>query len=122
MSGEFQHINLDYLGQMTEGDRALERDMLLVLVKELQIEIPKLRALGAEGRWRELAEVSHRLKTSLAYAGNDALSRINAEIEAIASRGDGAGELPGLFGGLESAVPDVIGELQAAVGRLSADG
>jgi len=119
MSAEFQHINLTYLEQMTEGDRMLEREMLTVLVKELQTEIPKLRALQVAGRWRELGEVSHRLKTSLAYAGDGALSKINAEIEALASAGAGVEKLPGLLDRLEAAAPAVVAELQTAIGSLA---
>jgi HPt (histidine-containing phosphotransfer) domain-containing protein len=118
MSAEFVHINLEYLEHMTEGDRALERDMLNVLVKELQTEIPKMRTLHAAGRWRELAEVSHRLKTSLAYAGNAAVTKINGEIELIASRGTGVETLAALFAGLEAALPPILAELQAAAEHL----
>ncbi len=119
MSADFQHINLEYLGQMTEGDQALERDMLNVLVKELQAEIPKMRGLQAAGSWRELAQVSHRLKTSLTYAGNPGLSRVNAEIETIAGQGTGVDKVPALLAALEAAVPGVIAELQTAITRLA---
>jgi len=122
MSAEFQHINLTYLEQMTEGDRALERDMLNVLVKELQTEIPKMRGLQAAARWKELAEVSHRLKTSLNYAGNAPLSNVNADIEAIASQGSGGERLPALLAELEAAIPAIVAELQAAIGRLPGKG
>jgi HPt (histidine-containing phosphotransfer) domain-containing protein len=118
MSAEFQHIDLEYLEKMTEGDRALEREMLNVLVKELQTEIPKMRTLHAAGRWRELAEVSHRLKTSLAYAGNAAMTKTNGEIELIASRGQGGEALAELLAGLEAVLPPVLAELQAAAAGL----
>jgi HPt (histidine-containing phosphotransfer) domain-containing protein len=118
MSAGFQHINLEYLEKMTEGDRALERDMLKVLVKELQAEIPTMRALHAAGNWRELAEVSHRLKNSLAYAGNAAMTKTNGEIELIARRGQGVEKLPGLLAGLEAALPPILAELQAAAEQL----
>lgn len=118
MSAEFQHIDLEYLGKMTEGDRALERDMLNVLVKELQAEIPKMRALHAAGNWRELAEVSHRLKSSLAYAGNAAMTKTNGEIELIASRSQGVEKLPDLLAELEASLPPMLGELQVAAERL----
>lgn len=119
MNAGFQHINLEYLEQMTEGDRVLERDMLEVLVKELQAEISKMRALQAAGSWRELAEVSHRLKNSLAYAGNAAMTKTNGEIELIASRGQGVETLAGLLAGLEAALPPILAELRIAIGRLA---
>jgi HPt (histidine-containing phosphotransfer) domain-containing protein len=118
MNAEFQHINLEYLQKMTEGDRALERDMLQVLVKELQTEVPKMRALHAARDWRPLAEVSHRLKSSLAYAGNADLTKINSEIELFADRGQDMAALPELLAGLERMLPAVLAELQAAAARL----
>jgi HPt (histidine-containing phosphotransfer) domain-containing protein len=121
MSAEFEHINLEYLEHMTEGDRALERDMLHVLVKDLQTEIPKMRALHAAGNWRELAGVSHRLKSSLAYAGNAAMTKTNGEIELIASRGQGVETLATLLTDLEAALPPILAELQVAAARLGED-
>jgi HPt (histidine-containing phosphotransfer) domain-containing protein len=121
MSAEFEHINLEYLEHMTEGDRALERDMLHVLVKELRVEIPKMRTLHGAAKWRELAEVSHRLKTSLAYAGSAALTKTNGEIELIASRGTGVETLGELLAGLEAALPPILAELQVAAARLGED-
>jgi HPt (histidine-containing phosphotransfer) domain-containing protein len=121
MSAEFVHINLEYLEHMTEGDRALERDMLNVLVKELQTEIPKMKTLHAAGSWRELAEVSHRLKTSLAYAGNAAMTKTNGEIELIASQGQDVETLAELLAGLEAVLPPILAELQAAAARLGED-
>ena len=118
MSADFQHINLAYLEQMTEGDQALERDMLRVLVKELQIEVPRMRALHAAGSWRQLAEGSHRLKTSMAYAGNAAMTDTNGEIELLANRGGGGEQLAALLDRLEAALPPIIAELQAAAEQL----
>ena len=118
MITEFHHIDLEYLEKMTEGDRTLERDMLNVLVRELQVEIPKMRTLHAAGAWRQLAEVSHRLKSSLAYAGNAAMTKTNGEIELIASRGQGVETLADLLAELEAALPPVLAELQVAAEQL----
>ena len=114
MSVEFLHINLAYLEHMTEGDRALQQQTLLTLARELQTEIPKMRALLGTGSWRDLAEVSHRFKSSLAYVGNDRVTEVNSEIERLAQERIGFERLPGLLAELEAAQPLVLAELQAA--------
>ena len=114
MSIEFRHINLAYLEHVTEGDRAMQRDLLNVLVRELQTDIPALRAHLDAGRWRELADLSHRLRSSLAFAGNERVTWVDTQIEHLAETEGNRGELPGLLAELEAAVPSLVAELQVA--------
>jgi HPt (histidine-containing phosphotransfer) domain-containing protein len=114
VSVEFRHINLAYLEHVTEGDRVMQRDLLNLLVKELQADIPAMRAHLDGGRWQELVDVSHRLRSSLAFAGNERVTWVDAEIERLAGGGGEHARLPVLLGELEAALPNLILELQAA--------
>lgn len=119
MTGEFQHINLDYLTQMADGDRELQRDMLRMLIKALREEVPAMRGLGAAGDWHGLAEASHRFKTTIGFSGSEAMIAATAEIESIAAGGAGAEQIPGLLAALEAEQPHVLAELEAAMERLA---
>ena len=118
MSDGFQHIDLSYLDQITEGDRLLQRDLLETLLRELQAEIPRMRALHSAGKWRELSEVSHRLKSSLAFAGNPAMSGAAEAIEAIAGEGTEFDQLSDHLAALEAEQPRVLAELRVVLAGM----
>ena len=119
MSGQFQHINLAYLERVTEGDRTMLRELLGTLMKQLQSEIPVLRGLLDAARWKELADAAHRLRGSLAFAGNDRIMEIATEIERLAEQGAELGRVPGLLAELEAVVPGILVELRAAAAAIS---
>ncbi len=114
VSGEFRHINLAYLERVSEGDRTMQRELLDTLMRQLRAEVPVLRGLHDAARWKELADASHRLRGSLAFAGNERISEIAADIERLAEEGGEHDRVPGLLAELEAAVPGMLVELQAA--------
>ncbi len=119
MSGDFRHINLAYLERVTEGDRAMQRELLDTLMRQLRTEIPVLRGLHDAARWKELADASHRLRGSLAFAGNERISGIATEIERLADEEGERSRVPGLLAELEAAVPGMLVELQAAAAAVA---
>lgn len=76
-------INLDYLKLMTDGDRDMEQTMLEMLLDELPSEVEKIKTCFAETNWQDLSKVSHKLKSTLAFIGNDNLTAANKTIELL---------------------------------------
>jgi HPt (histidine-containing phosphotransfer) domain-containing protein len=118
MNTGFKYIDLGYLVRSTDGDRALQKTMLGTLVRELPVELARLRTLLAAGDWNGLGMVSHRLRTTLAFAGNASMIDIVTEMERIAGDGAGRERLPELLAGLEALAPGVLRELQTAADTL----
>lgn len=76
-----QLINLDYLKLMAEGDAELEKTMLEMVLTELEEEFTKIQELYALQNWHELFQVSHKMKSTLAFVGNHEMTEANKEIE-----------------------------------------
>lgn len=118
MSGGFQHINLDYLTRMTDGDRDLQRDLLRTLMKAIRDELARMRELQAAGDWHGLGEVCHRFKTTIVFSGSETMAAANAAIESIAASGSDRERVPGLLAALEADQPRVLAELERALAGL----
>ncbi len=76
-------VNLDYLKLMTDGDEEMEQTMLEMLLSELPEEFEKMEALHAAHDWQDLNKVSHKMKSTLAFIGNEDLTNANLKIEQL---------------------------------------
>lgn len=111
---DFTHLNLDYLNLMTDGDADMRLVMLSMLCEEIPTEMAKMQACFEKNDLDELKEVAHKMKSTLAFIGNDALTEANRAIEFIA-RGEGnPDELATHFSTLGEHLPGVLEELSVA--------
>lgn len=78
--------NLDYLKLMADGDRDMEQTMLEMLLVELPEEFGKMETLFAANDWLPLSKVSHKMKSTLPFIGNDELTSVNLKIEQLTKR------------------------------------
>jgi HPt (histidine-containing phosphotransfer) domain-containing protein len=107
----YQNISLDYLDLMTEGDNDMRNTMLVMLIEELPAEIAKMRPLFEARDWLELREVSHKMKSTLAFIGNDTMTEANKKLELIAKNLAGAEVSGNLIAILEEKLPIVMEDL-----------
>ena len=76
-------INLDYLKLMSDGDADMEQTMLEMLMDELPNEFEKMKELHMSKDWQALTKVSHKMKSTLAFIGNDDMTSANLTIEKL---------------------------------------
>ena len=116
----YQFLNLDYLELMADGDDDMKATMIEMLVEEIPEEMEKMKQLHLAADWKELREVSHKMKSTLSFVGNDDMTEANKTIEEIA-KDNGAGEveqLPDLLAVLFNTYPDVVAELKSELAGL----
>lgn len=85
----YTYINLDYLELMSDGDIDMKKVMLEMLLEELPVEVKKLADFSIEKDMSNLSAVSHKLKSTLAFVGNETLDNTNKAIEKIAKGEEG---------------------------------
>lgn len=112
MSTNYQFINLDYLDLMSDGDEEMKATMIDMLLEEVPEEMAKMQDLYAAQDWKELREVSHKMKSTLSFIGNDAMTQANQQIEEIAKEGKGTDDLPPLLATLMEIYPKALEELK----------
>jgi len=117
----YQFLNLDYLNMMSDGDDDMKATMIEMLVEEIPEEMEKMKQLHAEANWNELREVSHKMKSTLGFVGNDAMTEANKEIEDIAKTGgvEGGAKLPELLAVLLNIYPNAVAELKSELAGLA---
>ncbi len=111
-------IDLSYLDLMADGDELLKKLMLEMLMEEFPSEIQKMQALYKLQSWRELRGVSHRMKTTLSFIGNEALSDVNCQVEYIVKYQIDLENLSPLFEEISRLAPDILLQLEAAYEEL----
>lgn len=117
MNTNFQFIDLSYLDLMSDGDDDMKLTMIEMLLEEVPVEMQKMNDLYQAGDWKELREVSHKMKSTLSFIGNSAMTEANKKVEDIAKDVNGLEELPALLGTLLNIYPKALEELKS-VGQI----
>ncbi|MCF8247427.1 MAG: Hpt domain-containing protein [Saprospiraceae bacterium] len=108
-------INLDYLRLMSDNDGDMIQTMLAMLLEELPEEMGKIRELCQAENWDELTRVSHKMKSTLAFVGNDAMTSANKELERVTKYKTDIQLAPILVATLNDHLPQVMKALQNEV-------
>ncbi len=115
----YAHLNLDYLNLMSDGDLDMKKVMLEMLLEELPSEIKKMRPLMEDKKWEKLKDVSHKMKSTLAFVGNEEMTIANTVVEQISKDLENFEELPELITILENMTEKVMPELKIVLGGVS---
>ncbi|MEM9822379.1 MAG: Hpt domain-containing protein, partial [Bacteroidota bacterium] len=103
---------LDYLELMSDGDPEMKAVMLEMLLSELPEELKKMQDLFSTTNWKELSSVSHKMKSTLAFVGNDPMTEANKQIETLTKNGPEVSQVESQLNILVEMCPKVIAELQ----------
>lgn len=118
MNKVFEYINLDYLDMMADGDNEMKKVMLDMLFEEMPIELEKMKSLCAQGEWNELSSVSHKMKSTLSFVGNETMTNSNKTLEVMAKAETETETFLGLINTLIEMWPKVKGELTVVYNTL----
>ncbi len=105
-------INLDYLRLMADNDEEMVQTMLAMLLEELPEEMEKISALCETEDWDELTRVSHKMKSTLAFVGNDDMTNANKDLERVTKYKTDLQLAPCLVETLNAQLPAVIKALE----------
>ena len=61
----------------------MEQTMLEMLLVEIPEEFDKMKVLHTEQAWLELSKVAHKMKSTIAFIGNEDLKNANMKIEQL---------------------------------------
>lgn len=113
-------IDLSYLEMMADGDNAMRKTLIEMIVLEMPPELGKLRAALLARDADALRQVAHKMKSTLAFVGNDAMTQANAELERIGKEGTALQRAAERLATLERHAAQVLPALRAESARLEA--
>lgn len=111
-------IDLSYLDLMSGGDSGMKKMMIELLFDEPLDEIQSMYEMAENQNWRGLRDVTHKMKSTLAYIGNDELNYINENIGDLARSEDTSGEIQSLVGQMQGLYEDVVVVLRSEYNQL----
>ncbi|MFK7937286.1 MAG: Hpt domain-containing protein [Saprospiraceae bacterium] len=103
---------------MTDGDDEMKKVMLDMLFEELPEELEKMNRMYEIASWDELKAVSHKMKSTLSFVGNEAMVEANKKIESTIKNGEDTNSIAILLTTLSSNQPKVIQELKIEYSKL----
>lgn len=113
-----KHINLNYLDSLVEDDIETKTTMLNILLEETPDEISKIEQSHTAKDWTALKNAAHKLKSTLAFTGNQEMISANLEIEDIAKNASELEKLPSLIQKLVAVQPLVLEEVKLVLKEL----
>ena len=108
----YTHIQLDYMELMTDGDIDMKKMMLEMLLTEMPEELGKMKQALEAKDWDNMSKISHKMKSTLSFVGNNAMTEANQQIELISKREDTVELLPMLVQTVETNFHKAALELQ----------
>lgn len=108
----YNYIQLDYLETMTDGDADMMQTMLEMLIFEIPDEIGKMKESLAAKDWQELFQISHKMKTTLSFVGNESIINANKTLEHCARHETSLEEIPALVAQIDELGAKIVEELQ----------
>ena len=111
-------IDLSYMDMMADGDNDMKKIMLELLFEEPVQEIESMYPMLKSEDWDSIERVSHKMKSTLAFVGNDTLTETNKKIEHNSKNRVNLEKLPELIKILDVLYKKVLVQLKAEYDRL----
>lgn len=111
-------IDLSYMDLMADGDKDMKKIMLELLFEEPVQEIQSMYQMIKDNDLGGINRVSHKMKSTLAFVGNDTLTETNKKIEQIVKSEDNIENLPNLVRTLDKLYQAVLVQLKAEYAKL----
>jgi HPt (histidine-containing phosphotransfer) domain-containing protein len=114
----YQFIDFSYLDSLIDGDVETKQIILSTLLEEVPEELIKMENAMQQSNWEELHQLSHKLKSTLAYVGNEAIFNANQEIMMSSKGSPNAVQLNTLLNTVTTSWQQIEPELCAAMDSL----
>ena len=114
----FKSIDFTYLDSLIDGDIETKQVIISTLLEEVPEEIGLLKTALVDGNWNEFHEVSHKLKSTLAYVGNDAIFDANQNMMIASRNAENLDKIPTWLSEVEKHWENIEPELHDALADL----
>ena len=111
-SSNYEFIDLSYLNQVAGDDNNTRSTLLDLIAQELTETIPQLPGFYAAKAWSDIKNHVHRMKTTLAFAGNAEMSTANNQIWKALVAMEAPEAIDSMIGALEANYWQVVQELR----------
>ncbi len=87
MDSKNPYFDMSYIEKMSAGDKGAQKQLLEILLNELQNDLPRASQLLANEDWEGLARFCHHFKSTIAFTGNKSIIKANLQLWDVAKKG-----------------------------------
>jgi len=116
--GNFKHINLDYLNEISEGSTDLKRDLISMFIQQVPDFSNQLDSYFSSGDYYALGKLAHKIKSSVAMMGIDELTSDMKKLEKIAVEGKEREKYPIFISKFKAISTEAVNELNTILIKL----
>ncbi len=117
----YEFIDLNYLNRVAGDDLQTRATLLDLVAREILDIIPRLSVLYSGQAWGDIKDHVHRMKTTLAFAGNADMGAANNQIWKALVAMDAPEAIGPMIQVLEANYRQVARELQTELHLMTAD-
>ncbi len=103
---------------MADGDVPMQKLMLFMLLDEIPAQLQRMNTAFEMKDWYLLRRLSHKMKTTLSFVGNDTLILANHQLVEDIKTSQPLEQISQLLTQLNDAMPTVLEEVKAVYERL----
>lgn len=115
----YQHISLTYLDTIAADDEELRKTLLEMVHQELSSAIPNMMAAYDRQEWATLHGIVHKLKSTLAFVGNQELTATNRLLLNHLEQENYTADFPALLRLYQQLFPLIEMELRKELAQLA---
>jgi HPt (histidine-containing phosphotransfer) domain-containing protein len=86
-------LDLTYLSELAEGNQEFIKEVLEIFIKEVPEDLEALQQAIKEAEYRQIKDISHKLKSSIILTGLGSLRPYLQEMERLALQSAGLNEI-----------------------------
>ena len=115
ISSAVQHINLDFLREISDNNEEFYKQFILLFLTNTPLSLESIYEGIRESNWEKIRQSAHKIKPSFSYIGLKELSTCAAEIEACAKNKENLSKISELYKHLNSACLEAFSELEQEI-------
>ncbi len=81
MTTEMREVDLTYINNISDGDRAFIKEMLETFLKITPVALQEITAASDTQNWKEVGRIAHKIKPTLMLIGDNMLSKMFKKLE-----------------------------------------
>lgn len=111
-------LNLNYLSEISGGDKNFIREMLELYVQSTAPEADNFQALLSNANYEAIGHLAHKIKAPVQMLGADELFQQLRALEKCGKEGSNLEEIPGLIARVQTLVKESVEAAQESLKGL----
>lgn len=116
--GKYQHIDLNYLNDLSLGSKDFMEDLIVSFIKTTPDSISKMQECLAAKDYQQIGGIAHKLKTSFSFMGMNSMVEVSKLLQEYGLNNKELDKIPALINEVVMEYPLAEAELKQELTQL----